>query len=147
MTPRYGWPLIPVERQQCTMSAALALALPPKLEAVAQALELEQQKDAAGHRLMLQMTKPRKPRKDEDPNGVYWFEDKDRLERLYEYCQRDVAVERELHARQRPLSSEEQQLWQLDAVINTRGFHVDSPRRRAASRRPQGRRSTPSSPS
>jgi DNA polymerase len=134
MAPRYGWPLIPIERQHCTQARAMALALPAKLEAVAQALELEQQKDAAGHRLMLQMTKPRKARKDEDPNGVYGFEDKERLERLYEYCQQDVAVEREAHARLRPLSSEEQQLWQLDAAINTRGFHVDRELAEAARR-------------
>jgi DNA polymerase len=134
MAPRYGWPLIPVERQHCTMSAALALALPPKLEAVAQALELEQQKDAAGHRLMLQMTKPRKPRKDEDPNGVYWFEDQERRERLSEYCVQDVLTERELHERLRPLSSEEQQLWQLDHAINMRGFCVDRKLAEAARR-------------
>jgi DNA polymerase len=134
MAPRFDWPLIPLERQRCTMAAAMALALPAKLEAVAAALDLEQQKDAAGHRLMLQMTKPRKARKDEDPNGVYWFDDQERCQRLYEYCQQDVAVERELHERLRPLSSEEQQLWQLDAVIKARGFHVDRELAKAARR-------------
>jgi DNA polymerase len=134
MAPRFDWPLIPLAQQRCTMAAAMALALPAKLEAVAAALELEQQKDAAGHRLMLQMSKPRKAHKDEDPNGTYWFEDRERLERLYEYCQQDVAVERELHERLRPLSSQEQQLWALDVVINARGFHVDRELARAARR-------------
>ena len=31
MGPRYGWPLIPIERHRCSMAAALALALPPGL--------------------------------------------------------------------------------------------------------------------
>jgi DNA polymerase bacteriophage-type len=134
MAPRYGWPLIPLERQRCTMAAAQALALPARLEAVAAALDLEQQKDAAGHRLMLQMTRPRRAHKDEDPNSVLWFEDQARLERLYEYCQQDIRTERELHARLRPLSLDEQQIWQLDSIINTRGFHVDRPLAEAARR-------------
>jgi len=122
---RYGWPVIPLERQICTMAAAQALALPARLDKVARALDLVHQKDAAGGRLMLQMTKPRRPRKDEDPSGTVWFEDSERLERLYSYCKQDVEVERELFQRLRPLSPEEQALWMLDARINARGFHVD----------------------
>jgi DNA polymerase bacteriophage-type len=125
MHPRLGWPLIPMERHRCTMAAALAQALPAKLETVAKALELERQKDVAGHRLMLQMSKPRKPRKGEDPNSVYWFEDPDRLQRLYEYCEDDTKSERELHACVPPLSPEEQTLWLLDQKINSRGFYAD----------------------
>ena len=123
--PRFGWPLIPIERQRCTMAMALALSLPAKLDAVARALELRHQKDAVGHRLMLMMAKPRKPHKDEDPNQLYWFEDQDRLGRLYEYCQADVETERELFARLPPLSPSEQALWILDATINQRGFCID----------------------
>ena len=47
------WPGIPVERFRCTMAKALALALPRKLEKLADALDLLHRKDAAGHRLML----------------------------------------------------------------------------------------------
>ena len=66
--PRFGWPLIPIERQRCTMAMALALSLPAKLENVARALALRHQKDDVGHRLMLMMAKPRKARRDEDPD-------------------------------------------------------------------------------
>jgi hypothetical protein len=73
LAPRFGFPTIPLERHVCTMVTALALALPAKLEKLARALDLAHQKDATGHRLMLQMSKPRKARKDEDPNGgPYW---------------------------------------------------------------------------
>jgi DNA polymerase bacteriophage-type len=123
--PRFGWPLIPLQQQVCTMVAALALSLPARLENVARALELRHQKDAVGHRLMQMMARPRKPRKDEDPNRIYWFEDPDRLARLYEYCQADVECERELYARLQLLSPAEQALWQLDARINARGFCID----------------------
>jgi DNA polymerase bacteriophage-type len=79
MGPRYGWPLIPIERHRCSQAAALALALPAKLENVATALNLEQQKDRAGRDNMLKMSKPRKPRKGEDPTKTYWHDDPARL--------------------------------------------------------------------
>jgi DNA polymerase len=125
MAPRYGWPLVPLARHRCSQAAALALALPASLENVADALELPQQKDQDGHRLMLQMARPRAPRKHEDPNGVYWFDDLERRARLYAYCKQDVATERAITLRIPSLSAEEQELWQLDAEINDRGIPLD----------------------
>src|SRR5262245_46107765 len=72
MGPRYGWPLVERKRRRCTQAAAMALALPANLGAVAVALGLEHRKDEAGHRLMLQMARPRRPCKGEDPNEIYW---------------------------------------------------------------------------
>jgi len=96
MRRRHGWPKISLWQQRCAMAAALALALPPKLELVAKALELLHQKDRAGQRLMFMMSKPRRPRKDGDPEGLYWLDDEDRRQRFYEYCREDVEIEREL---------------------------------------------------
>ena len=73
-----GWPIILPERHRCTMSMSLAVGLPAKLAAVAHALELRNRKDAAGERLMHQMSKPRRARQDEDAAAVHWFEDDDR---------------------------------------------------------------------
>src|SRR5262249_25293792 len=92
MAPRYGWPLVPIDRHRCTMAAALALALPAKLKNVAEALQLVHRK--ADDRLMLQMSRPRKPRAGEDPARVYWHDDPERRERLHAYCRQDVEVER-----------------------------------------------------
>jgi len=125
LAPRYCWPVIPVEQHRCTMAAALAAGLPAKLSTVANALDLANRKDVAGERLMHQMSKPRKPRKGENPEGIYWFEDEERLQRLYEYCRQDVEVERELYGRLPPLSASEQALWELSSRINQRGFCVD----------------------
>jgi DNA polymerase bacteriophage-type len=75
---------------------------------------------------MRQMSKQRKPRKDEDPAaGAYWFDDQERLNRLYSYCKQDVEVERELHDRLPVLSAAEQKLWVLSTKINERGFCID----------------------
>jgi hypothetical protein len=56
-------------------------------------------------------SKPRRPRKDEDPSGTYWFEDAVRKERLNQYARNDVEAEREVCQRLHPLTPEEQQLW------------------------------------
>src|SRR5262245_25625857 len=125
LAPRYGWRLIPIERHRCTMAAALAAGLPARLSAVANALELGNRKDAAGERLMHQVSKPRRARKGEDVDQVHWFDDDDRLQRLYEYCREDVEVERELFTRLPPLSPTEQAIWELSSRINQRGFCVD----------------------
>jgi DNA polymerase len=123
--PRYGFPLIPLERHRCTMAIALAAGLPARLDRLADALELENRKDKAGERLMHQMSKPRKPHKDEDPSKIYYFDDVERLERWRKYNKQDVEVERETYRRLPPLSPSEQATWLLSSVINERGFRVD----------------------
>jgi DNA polymerase len=94
MTPRYGWPDIPLERWRCTMTLALSLALPPALGKLAKVLNLKHQK--GDDQIMHQMARPRKPRGDEDPSGIYWHDDLDHLHQLYAYCRADVECEREL---------------------------------------------------
>jgi DNA polymerase len=125
LTRRHGFPKFPLSRQRCTMAAALSHSLPPKLELVAQALELLNEKDKAGQRLMLMLAKPRRPRKDEDPQALLWFDDEERRERLYKYAMQDAEVERELDQALQPLSDEELKIWQLDLRINARGFYFD----------------------
>jgi DNA polymerase len=125
MGPRYGWPIVPQDRRRCSQAAALALALPAKLETVAEALKLEHRKDESGHRVMLQMARPRRARQNEDPDKIHWFDDADRRQQLYAYCRQDVATERALHQHIGGLSPEERALWVLDAVINDRGMHID----------------------
>jgi DNA polymerase len=125
LASRYGWSLIPLERQRCTLAMASALALPGKLEKLADVLELSQRKDVAGHRLMLAMSKPRRARRGENADQVHWFDDHERLQRLYAYCMTDIEVERELYVHLQPLSPSEQAIWCLDACINARGFYLD----------------------
>ncbi|WP_271523273.1 AAA family ATPase [Bradyrhizobium sp. CCBAU 53380] len=133
LAPRFGWPLVPIERHRCTMAMALACALPGKLEKVAEALALPLRKDSEGARLMKLMARPRKPRPDEDPNGVYWHDDPDKIARLSSYCIRDTDIEREIYRHLPPLTEAEQALWVLDVEINARGFYTDGALLNAAS--------------
>jgi DNA polymerase len=125
MVPRYGWPEIPIERHRCLQASALSLALPASLDGVTAALKLEQRKDADGHRTMLQMAKPRKPRAGEDPSKIYWHDDAEHKARLYAYGKQDVVAERALYHRIGFLSEKEQRNWLLDQAINDRGIHLD----------------------
>jgi DNA polymerase len=95
LAPKHGWPEIPPpQRWRCTMTECLALALPAALKDVADVLALAHRK--ADDRIMHTMTKPRLPRGDEDPNGVYWFDDAEHREALFAYCRADVECERDL---------------------------------------------------
>jgi DNA polymerase len=129
LTPRYGWPLPALEQFRCTMVMALAMALPASLEKLAPALGLDAVKDMKGHALMMRMAQPRKPRRKEtaepDANGLLWYDDAERREKLYAYCDQDVETERAAERRLLPLSESEQRLWQLDQRINDRGMGVD----------------------
>jgi DNA polymerase bacteriophage-type len=128
LRPRYSWPCVPARRRRCTMAAALASALPGSLEGAAAALGLVQQKDLDGHVLMKRMAKPLARSGDR----IIWYDGPERRRRLHAYCRQDVEVERELFHRLTPLPDAEQRLWQLDAKINSRGFHVDAALAKAA---------------
>lgn len=119
---RYGWPLIGIKRWRCTMAKALSLALPASLEKCSMALGLEIQKDIEGSRLLPIISKPRRPSKH---NPDIWFQDRDRLERLYEYCKTDVVVERLIDQELPDLPHFEQQVWFMDQEMNRRGLRVD----------------------
>jgi DNA polymerase len=124
--PRHGFPIVPLERNLCTMAVAQSLALPASLGKLAKALDCAHQKDSVGSRLMLQMVKPRKPRKSESKNGaVYWFEDSIRMDRLGAYCIDDVETTREIALRLPWLTDDEYTVWLLDQKINACGIQID----------------------
>lgn len=120
MVPRYGWPPLKPEQVRCTMAMCYAMSLPGALANAAPALGIEQRKDQAGARVMMQLAKPK-------ADGAFWTraDDPAKFEQLYAYCRQDVEVERAIHHRLMELSDYEQRLWQLDYAINERGVQVD----------------------
>jgi DNA polymerase len=114
LAPRFGWPLVPLDRHQCTAARCCANALPRELEKVAKVLELPHQKDKAGKNLIRKMVQGKALTEEE-------------LTQLFAYCCQEVEVERALHKRLPPLSSDEQSVWVLDQTINRRGFYTDGP--------------------
>jgi DNA polymerase bacteriophage-type len=124
MAARHGWPELRHEQMRCTMAMAYALALPGSLENAAAAVGLKMAKDMDGHKLMMQMARPRRV---EEDGAAIWWDDEARKQRLYAYCRQDVEVERELEKRLLQLMPSEQELWILDQRINDRGIMVDLP--------------------
>jgi DNA polymerase len=148
MGPRYGWPEPALEQWHCTAAMAAAMALPRNLEDAARVTGCSFQKDMEGHRLMLQMAKPRstqeircpccgtdpgQPTSEDclcggDPGWrtrFIWKDDPESLKRGTEYCIRDVETERELLTQLPGLSPSERDVWLLDQRINDHGITVD----------------------
>ncbi len=147
---KYGWPELKTEQTFCNMVMGYNMALPGKLEKLAPALGLKEEKDLKGGRVMLQLSQPRQvieggckacggsgfdaPGACEvcggDGNEVIFYTPEDspeKFEILYKYCIQDVEVERQAGKRMIQLSKKERELWILDQRINNRGILVNIP--------------------
>lgn len=124
MTPRYGWPEIKIEQLRCTMATAYSMSLPGSLENMSAALGSQHRKDMVGHRTMMVLARPRKPKKGEAP-GLYWNEDESKKAVLYDYAKKDVVAERDGDKRLVRMRPSETALWHLDQRINNRGIFID----------------------
>jgi DNA polymerase len=113
---------VPIDRWICTAALARSHGLPGSLDGAAKALGLVSEKDIEGHRVMLQLSKPRRPSKN-DPSTRH--KDPEKLQRLFEYCKKDVEAETELFCTLKPLNPIERKFWLLDQRMNERGFLVD----------------------
>jgi DNA polymerase len=126
---KYGLPDIELERWTCTAAEVRAMNLPGNLDDSARVLGLVQQKDKVGHRLMLQMSKPRAVL---DDGQIVWWDDDTRKQRLFDYCLQDVRTEAGITASVQRLSDYERQVWLMDQRANDRGIRLDRPLAQAA---------------
>jgi DNA polymerase len=122
LVPRYGWPSAALEQWYCTAAEAAALALPRRLEQVCDVLRLPVRKDMEGHRLMLQMCRPRRF---EDDGQPIWWADAEKLQRLGAYCATDVQAEQLLFKAIRRLSADERRVYLHNERMNDRGVALD----------------------
>ena len=109
LVPRYQFPPIAADQWHDTAVLARPYALPAALGNCAKALRfpVDDQKDAEGSRLMMQMAKPRSVLPSGEP--IWWEETIEdlqknhkegkasRLERLIDYCVQDVRVEVQIY--------------------------------------------------
>lgn len=133
--PRLGWPAVAGSQWRCSAAKAAAHSLPRGLDDAAYALGLSVRKDAAGGKVMLKLSKPRKPRKAEvaawvkehgkQPMPRLWHESKELFEQLFSYCKQDVRTEKAVSDAVPDLSEAETAMYTLDQTINERGFLLD----------------------
>lgn len=128
MGPRYGWPVPPISQWHDIQAACAYRALPLKLEKAGAVLKLQNQKDMDGNRVLGQVSKPsnRKKTKGQFDNDL------GKLQRVVDYCVRDVLAEEELHGRAGYLPPPERRLWELDQLMQQRGVRFDLPFVRAS---------------
>ena len=113
----------PLDAWYCTAAQARARALPGALDDLGRCLGLNIQKDKRGKELIKllslpQLTEDGDKRLDLDP-------DPDLLDEMYDYCRRDVEVERLAEKATPPLSEEEHDDWVVNEMVNARGLLVD----------------------
>ena len=116
------------ESWHCSMIHAASLSYPLSLKTAAQVLEVTQQKDSAGERLIKYFSVPCKPTKsnggrtrnlpDHAPEDWQKFKD---------YCIQDVRTERAIREYLDcfPLRSREWEFYKLDQIINDYGVLID----------------------
>jgi DNA polymerase len=128
------WPQPRLEQWCCTMSRALALALPGGLDNAGEALKTPIKKDKIGQRLMLKMCKPTPAwRKWYDAGRIglepsMWHDSPEDVQRLAEYCRQDVAAEMAIGERIAQLTPSERANWLLNERVNRRGIRLDLPK-------------------
>lgn len=149
LVARHGAQAIDLSQWRCTMVRALLMGFPAALATAGPSMGLGVCKDDVGHRLMLQLCKPRQrwqpgkkgyeqakymadvPSRAGEyqlmPDGevVRWWQDRDKLERLGQYCCTDVDTEAAAGQFLDPFPERELRGWQMDQRINDRGFYVD----------------------
>jgi DNA polymerase len=115
--PKYGWP--PLKLEQCIDSMAIAAAnnVPQSLGDASIFMDATHQKDTRGRYLIQKLCKPNR-------KGVF-ENDPELLAELFEYCAQDVRTEMAIVKLLRPLSAQEQHIWELTQRINLRGVPVD----------------------
>jgi DNA polymerase len=127
LIPRFGFPPIPLTVQHCTQQLASRNAYPAELGLLSQALGLPYRKDPAAAKAMRELSRPRKPRRGEDPNQIYWVEDEAKRQLVFERCRLDVITTRAVwtHPKLRHPSVTERNCQVDDAIINRRGIRLD----------------------
>lgn len=124
MVAKYNWPPVPLRQWRCTAAECMAVGLPGSLENAGKALGIEADslKDKAGHRVMLKLSKPRKPTKN---NKAEWHDKPEDFQKLYDYCKQDVVAEEAIHAKVPRLNNRELSVFHYDKVVNARGVGLD----------------------
>lgn len=112
--PDYRIPEPRIEQFYCTAANARARALPGNLDDLARCLRLPYQKDRRGEDLIKLLCMPN------DKNG-----DPELLQQLYDYCARDVEVERAAMAVVPELTSWELEVYHAAEYVNDAGLFVD----------------------
>jgi DNA polymerase len=121
---KLSFPFVKIEQTVCTAAKAAAAGMPRDLAGACEAADTYK-KNNQGRMSMLQVTKPRKPTKNDPTTRYTPFNAPEKFVELYVYNVDDTIAESELDAVIPDLTPYEQQVYWLDQRINERGVAVD----------------------
>lgn len=119
---RMGWPALHWSQLICSAAKSAAMGLPRALEDVCDVLDTVIKKDQDGKKIMLRLSKLKKPSK-KDPDC--FDDDPEKRKKLYSYCIDDVLSEQGVSEMLPDLTPRQQKFWAMTARINERGVHCD----------------------
>ncbi len=123
---KYGIPAPKTKQMFCTMTDALALALPGSLDACGEALGLDILKDKRGKRLITLLSKPRKATKNKPYTRITKDIEPELFQEFYDYCLQDVKSEIAIYnSLPRHIKDTELALFRDTLEINERGIPID----------------------
>jgi DNA polymerase len=122
LTNHYGLDLKP-DQAICCQQKALHSGLPAALGDAGPAIGANIVKDQTAHKLMMQLSKPRKNRG--RPPSYWHLDEPTKLAALRVYCEGDVESERGIGKLIVPLPPTEARISELDRAANERGVRID----------------------
>jgi hypothetical protein len=120
-----GLPPIPIEHSDDCMVRCQKAGIPSGLDKAAAALRFPPELQKLDDRTMRELSRPREPRPDEDPDGLYALEDPEKLEKLIKYGKRDGKVRRAVYNALPPLTELDRLDWINSEQINEAGLYLD----------------------
>jgi len=124
LTPKYGFPEIPLERWFCTAYQSRCNNAPSALGNAARFLHTKDQKDPIGERLIRSLCIKQA--------AGSWNNDPVEMELLGDYCRKDVLAEMAIAHQLRQLTADELKDWHVNEAMNDNGIMVDVDLCRAA---------------
>lgn len=118
----FSWPKLPIDQLICSAAKAAVLGLPRSLGGLTEALNTEIKKDNEGHKIMLRVSKLKRPSK-KDPE--FFDDDPEKMSKLFSYCIDDILAEEGASNALPDLSERSQRFWELTLKINERGIYCD----------------------
>jgi DNA polymerase len=118
MVKRFRFPPIETARWIDLRAVCSGLALPRKLDKLLPVIGADIEKDTAGQRLVLSLSRPNR-------KGIYPELTPDIRARVCEYNRKDVAALECIYATIPAMPAAERKVWELDQRINARGIAID----------------------
>ena len=113
-----------IDAWYCTASQARARALPASLDDLGACLGLKIKKDKRGKELINLLCIPKF--QDDGLKRLDCEPPEDLLNEMYDYCLRDVVVERAAATQTPPLTDDEHDDWVVNEMVNDAGLRVDT---------------------